>query len=438
MIKINYSKLREKDAEEIQNFANQISQIDKEIISGETGKEKSLNVFQIIDALAVRGGESYMTDFNYSFNKEMGIKKGNYVKFNLLSDEMIKAQYDVTVTGGTLAPTIGTDIADTVEAFVRNVNPFLSLVTFKKATQPKNSWQLWDFDVEQDAAALNEVATGTDVDDIPRAGDLLLARNKIQASEKISELAFSTMDGTEAGIFVARITRRVLFTLTNNILNGGSGAANGTARGGLIRGLLNNYGVNGTGDGTSTIGSIQYGTKALADAAIVAAGGVTSTDAYDLAVKVKRMLLPVNLSEAEENDFKFIMNRNTWGAISTVVDLNGRYKAHTSIDPTTGRAVKMIDDTEVIIVPSTGLIPNGFVHLIAPKLINIYTYGNIVNMNDGGIVQMREGLVTFVSRIWADASMRYGQKFRRTTAVTIGSTTPDNIDQNAYRYFRIT
>jgi HK97 family phage major capsid protein len=435
---INYAKLREQDNEELQSFQNQIAKIDKKIANAEVGQEKNLNVFHVVDALAVAGGESFINDFTQSFNKEMDIQKGHYIKFNLLSDEMIKAQYDVTVTGGTLAPTIGTDIADTVEAFIRNVDPFLSLVTFKKAQNPQNSWQLWDFDVEVDASVLSEAVTGTDADDVPRAGDLLLAKNKVQASTKISELAFTTMDGTEAGIFIARITKRVLFTLTNNILNGGNAASNGTARSGLIRGLVNNYGVNGTGDSTSTIGAIQFVTKALADAAITAAGGVASVDSYDLCVKVKRLLLPVNVSDVEEDAYKFVMNRNTWGAISTVVDLNGRYKAHTAFDPITGKSIKMIDGTEVIIVPSAGLIPNGFVHLLPPKLVNVYTYGDIVNLNDGGIVQMREGLITFVSRIWADASMRYGQKFRRTTAVTIGTTPPDNMDQNAFRYFRIT
>jgi HK97 family phage major capsid protein len=205
-----------------------------------------------------------------------------------------------------------------------------------------------------------------------------------------------------------------------------------------MRGVINNYGVNATGDATGAIGAIQYATKAAADTAIVARGGLASTDAYDLCVKVKRLLLPINTSEAEETDFKYVMNRNTWGAISTVNDLNGRYKSQSAIDPVTGKAVKMIDGTEVIIVPSTGIVPDGFVHLMAPKLIQVYTYGNIVNMNDAGIVQMREGIISFVARIHADCSMRYGQKYQRTTAATIGTTAPDNADQNAFRYFRIT
>jgi hypothetical protein len=435
---VNYKKLVENDNEEIQNVEFELRNIDK-TIKNLNKEEKTLNVFSIIDALAVKNGEDFINDFSVSFNKEMGIKTNSaqYVKFNLLSEDMIKAQYDVTVTGGTLNTTIGTDIAPTIEAFIRNVDPFLSLITYKKAIAPQNSYQLWDYDEEVNAAILAETAAGPDSDDTTRTGDLLLARNKIQASTKISELAFSTMDGLEAGIFIARITKRVKFFLAFSILNSGFSASNGTSRSTTIRGVVNNFGVNGTGDTTGTIGAIQYPTKALADAAIVARNGSNSTDAYDLCLKVKKLLLPTNVAEVEEEDYKFIMNRNTWGIVSLVPDLNGRLKAHNAFDPITGKAIRMIDGTEVIIVPSAGLIPDGFIHLMPPKMINCMTFGDIANLNDGGIVQLREGLISFVSRIFCDASMRYAQKYKRTTAVTIGTTAADNIDQNAFRYFRI-
>jgi hypothetical protein len=60
-----------------------------------------------------------------------------------------------------------------------------------------------------------------------------------------------------------------------------------------------------------------------------------------------------------------------------------------------------------------------------------------MNLNDGGIVQLREGLTTYVSRFWGDGSLRYGHKYLTTTAATIGTTAVDNQAQNAFRYFKI-
>jgi HK97 family phage major capsid protein len=222
----------------------------------------------------------------------------------------------------------------------------------------------------------------------------------------------------------------VQYKLVDNILNAGSAAANGTARNGLFRGVNNNYGVNGTGDASNFIGAITYTTKALADTAL----GSTSADAYDLCVKVKRQLLPGNLTDVEEGEYVFIMNRTTWGKVSTVVDGNGRFKAGSAIDPATGNMVKQIDGNEVLIFPN---VANDFVFLLPLKLVEVITYGGIMNLNDGGLVSLKEGLTTYVSRIWADGSIRYGQKYLSGTAATIGTTAVDNQAQNAFRYFRI-
>jgi HK97 family phage major capsid protein len=294
---------------------------------------------------------------------------------------------------------------------------------------------MYSFDQELDAAILGEVAVGTDVDEVLRTGDKLSAEYKVQASTKLSELAISRMSAADFGKYMARLARRVQFALVSAILQNGSTAANGTAKN-SIRGILNNFGTNGIGDATGHIGAIAYASKAAADTAITAAGGVASTDAYDLCLKVKAFLLPDNIQDAEEEDYVFVMSRSTCGAVSTVLDANGRAKARTSVDPATGKVTKSIDNTRVILVPAAA-VPAGRVYLVPLKFYKLMLYGPIMNLNDGGVVQLREGLYSFVSRTWADGSMEYGHKYRPTTDITAGTTVPDNANQNAFRVFNI-
>lgn len=254
---------------------------------------------------------------------------------------------------------------------------------------------------------------------------------------KMSEFVLSTLSPEDLGTYIARLARRVEHRLVVAILSNGNGVANGTARGSNIRGILNNYGVNGTGDASNSIGAIAYATKATADAAIVANGGVASTNAYDLCYKMSLFGLPSNISDVEEGEYIFIGNRFSWGAISTVPDSNGRYLGASAIDPITGKLVKQINGIEFVTVPQSQ-ISNNRVYLVPLKFYKLITNGNLLNLSDHGVVSLREGITQLVSRTWVNGSMEYGHKFRPTTAVTVGTTTPDNLEQNAFRVFNLT
>ena len=437
----NLADLRDRESqnhtEVKQAFNSYVEKIDNKIKNINQGERLDINFTHILDSKAQIEGQSFVDEVARGFSREFGLKSKNAIKFNLIDSDKIKAQYDVTLAGGTLASTIGTDILPTIEMFIRDFDPIISKINVI-TKKPNENVRLWDFDEEAIAANLTEVQTGSDIDDVPRSGDLLLASTKIQASTKISELALSTMDGVEYGIFLSRLVRRTMMLLAVNIVQAGNAVAAGTARSaGTIRGIVNNYGVSGTGDTVNAIGAISYTTKALADAALTAAGVGNSTDAYDLCVKAKRGLLPSNTTEVEEGDYEFYCSRNTWARISTVLDLNGRYKSHSAIESATGKPVMQVDGTQVNLVSSL-IVPDGFVLLAPLKLYTLVKTGELLNLNDGGIVQLREGLVSFVSRIIVDGSMRYGNKYKRTTAVTAGTTASDNTDQNAFRYFRIT
>lgn len=429
IVDFNFKKINKGDKSELIAYTN-----DAEREMRKAGKsEIDYNALQVIDAKAQ--DDNYRARLARSFNVAMGFDPTKGVKFNRLDDDQMKAQeekqknFDVTVGGGTLAPTIGTDILPTIEALVRDTS-LLSRVQIKEVGKPNEIKQLWDFDEEQDGEALTEVQAGNIVDDVPRQGDTLHAKNKVQASTKFSELAISAMDAEDEGKFLARLVRRVRYRIINLMLNGGAGVANQTARNGLWRGINNNYGVNGTGDAANFIGAITYATKAAADTAL----GAASDDEYDLAVKIKRQLLPEFVSEVEEEDYVYIMSRTTWGKISTVPDLNGRYKAQSAIDPTTGKVLRRIDGNDVLLFPG---VATDFAFLVPLNLYEIITYGGLMNLNDGGLVQLREGLITYVSRFWGDGSMRYGHKYQSDTAATIGTTAVDNQAQNAFRYFKI-
>jgi HK97 family phage major capsid protein len=413
------------------NFT-QIKDVLKDVKAGNLNAN---NILYAIDAAAQNS--NFLEKFIDGFSREFGHK----VSFRTLTAEEMKLQEEIRnfaieqknfdTTQSTIASTIGTTIIPTVEYLIKTTE-LLSEINIQHVGGSA-FYQMFDFDSEQSAVVLSEVATGSDVDEVLRKGDTLIPNYKAQGSFKLSEFAINNMDGYLLGKYIARLANRVKAVLINSILYSGSAAANGTAKNSL-RGIKNNFGVNATGDLAGAIGAVIYATAAAASAAIVTAGGVASTDKYDLAIKAKELLLPPNLQDVEEDSYVYVMNRASWGAVSTIQDLNGRYKAQTMFDPVTGKAIRMLDGARVIIDPR---VATSEVFLFPPKFYTLIIKGDIINLNDGGLVQLREGLTSFVSRAWVDGSMEYGQKFRPTTAVTIGTTTPDNNAQNAFLVFSL-
>ena len=411
-IKFKYEDIKKGDYTQVREVIEKVK----------NGKLDAQNILYAIDAAAAN--PEFLERFKTGFSKEWGSTVG----FTALTEDQMKIQYDVTQ--GSVTPTIATTILPSMEALVRS-SELLNRISIIPV-DGNSFYQMFDFDAEQNAAILTEVAEGTDVDEVLRNGDRLIANQKVQASMKMSEWVLSSLSPETLGKYMARLTKRVRNQLCIAVLANGSGASNGTAKGDNIRGILNNYGVNATGDTAGTIGAIAFATKAATDTAITALGGVASTDSYDLLVKAKAFLLPTNITDIEEDDYIFIGNRISWAKVSTVVDGNGRYKASSAISPLTGKMEKKIDDADFLVVPSVQC-PTDRVYIVPPKGYTLVVKGDIINLNDGGMVQMKEGLVQFVSRSWVNGSMEYGQKFRPATAVTVGTTVPDNGEQNAYR-----
>lgn len=433
-IKYDFQKIRDGD----------LSQPKKTLDDIKSGNIQSGNLLYAIDALCAN--ESFLQKFTNSFSKEWNSKKYNSnkqeVKFRTLSEQEVEKlgnlkeqelkSYDVTQTS--ITPTIATTIIPSTERLIRSTE-ILSRV--KIINRNANTfYQFFDFDSEQDGAILSEVAGGSDVDEVLRTGDRVIPNQKIQASMKMSEFVLTSLIPEDLGTYVARLARRVQHRLCVAILANGAGASNGTARGDNIRGILNNYGVSGIGDATNAIGAISYATKSATDSAIVANGGVASTDAYDLCYKASLFLLPSNIQDVEEGEYVFIGNRYAWGAIASVKDSNGRYLAGSAIDPLTGKLVKQINGIEFLEVPQAQ-VPNNRVYLVPLKFYTLVLHGDLMNLSDNGLVQLREGVVQLVSRTWATGSMEYGQKYRPTTNATIGTTAPDNAEQNAFRVFNL-
>lgn len=417
-IKFDFDEIKKGNTNQIKDVLNEVRK----------GKTDPNNVLYAIDAAATN--PKFLENFQDGFSRHFS----QAVKFRALTDEELEAQENLKKfdsTQSTIATTIATTIIPTVEHLVKTT-ALLGEIDIVHVSD-NIFYQMFDFDQEQVGAVLSEVGAGSDVDEALRKGDTLIPNQKVQASFKLSEFAINSLNGYLLGKYMARLVSRVQSNLINAILYSGNGVGNGTAKN-TLRGIKNNFGVNALGDAAGAIGAIVYASASTASTAIVAAGGLATTDKYDLSIKAKELLLPANLSDVEEDQYIYAMNRGSWGALSTIQDLNGRYKAQSALDPITGKAMKMLDGVKVIIDPR--IVANE-VFLFPPKFYTLLIKGDILNLNDGGIVQLREGLTSFVSRVWCDGSMEYGQKFRPTTNVTIGTSVPDNAAQNAFLVFSL-
>lgn len=438
----NYNLLKQAEKGNFKELETYMKDVEKKL-EVDSGAVQDVNLFEIVDVLGSNEGwlKSFSEGFSFANN---GKRDANFFR-KLTGEEKERSEaalqnYDVTLTatGGSNNPVSGvsvqTTIIPTIEGLVSDTG-ILSKIQLQEVGTVGYK-KLYDFDDDslETGSVLGEVAAGTDVDTKLRVGDTLIPDKKLQRSTTISNLALASFDPVEYGIFMARITRSVAKLAAQQILYGGNSVANGTAKGSTWRGIKNNYGVNGTGDAAGWIGAISYASKSATDTAITAAGGAASVDAYDLCYKVKKLLLPKYLVPEEEDKYYYVMNRNTWGKVSTVIDLNGRYKALSAIDPATGRSIKMIDGNEVLISP---FVADNEVFLAPLSYYVAITKGGIININDGGITKIREGETVYVSRLYSDGSLRYGFKNTSTTAVTIGTTTPNNQDQNMWRTFFI-
>ena len=420
MTKLNYSfnpeDFKKGDKGALTKFSNHIK--DNVLKNAENGQNADLNLSSVINALSIN--PDFKASFQHRINQRAGRKIDSTLSFALDSAEADKQTDRI--------------IEPIVDAMIRT-NEILDLADMR-TIQPNNARQLLEKHFQRDGQNLTEVQAGTDGFRITRESDELIAKTKVQASTEITELALTQFNAFDLADFIADLTGEVSTRMKLNMLYAGQGVANGTARTtGLWRGIDNNYGVNGIGDASNFIGAVKYGTKTLADAAIVAKGGVASDDAYDLCVKVARILTPRNVDTSNQApEFVFIMSNATWGIVSTAEDTNGRFKGQTAIDPTTGKPIKLIDGNRVIIDDD---IEAKFVFFVPRGLYRIYTTGGIQSLTDNGLVQLREGKIVYVARTFAVGSLLYGHKYLPDTDATIGTTAIDNQDRNAWRYFRI-
>ena len=407
-------QFNEVDIEKVQegNFASVANKIQKTLLSGENIK------FADLQQLAF---ENRDVQERYKFELKNTFKNNLKVQFTLDQAEVSK-QVDTL-------PEVAT------EALLRD-NTLLANMDIRNIDNNGSFVKMTELNEELDAEVLAADAAGTSATDTLRVGDILLPQananaSKVQASFVMDDIAMFFNNNVSILDYQRRLVNRVENKVIDRVLFAGQGVSNGTARAqGQIRGIVNNYGVNGTGDATNYIGAIEFANKAAVDAA----SGLTSDNPYDTVYQAKSILLPKNVSELEESMYVFVMNRVTWGKIKTAKDLNGRYLAHSAIDPVTGKAVRLIDGTPVVLHTS---VPDNKVFMIPPKFYTLAMVGGIRSINDEGLVQIKEGKINFVARTYIDGSMNYGFKYKAGTSATIGTTPLDNQQQNVFRYFGI-
>ncbi len=302
-------------------------------------------------------------------------------------ESLTQKNYDVA-TGDYLETTV----LPLLEGLTRT-SPLLSRVSFITDVNYK---KLIEFDGEKDAELLAKGAAGTEADDVTRVSVTLdTSGKKIQASTTINEQDLQNLDGGEWAKFVWRLQNRVTFMLEKQVLYG-SGAATQ-----FTRGLKN------------TAGS-TYADK-------IGALTVTVTGGSDETAKLQLMNKDLSkyTSAEEEAMYVYAVDRVLIEKLRENKDLNGLYRFPY------GTPI-VIAGHQIINSPA---VTTGDAFLSPFAFYTIITRGNGVSLlNDGGVVELKEGNIIYVARIYADGAPR--KAFKQTV---LGST-DNNQSQNYHRY----
>jgi HK97 family phage major capsid protein len=341
-------------------------------------------LFSAIDAAATN--DNWRNQFQKAFNQAyFGNEKSKYVSFNKLTTEakdelqnfaVEHANFTVTAqqTGGGLSALSGiieTDILPTIEILAYN-SGILSMVTTHLDT---NSKQLPEYGVQSNAALMAETTASTPADRIPRNGDTLNAKNKIQSSTVISELALMAMSPVDYATLVADLLRGVIYAIEDEVFNG-------TNTGFRFAGLF---------AGDATFGAIQL------DASYVAGTALDNVDYLESLVQ----RAPANLFDRSK--YVMAMNNTTAIKIARTRDLEGRPYL-LNID---GNFETFQTGIPFAIFNS---IANDRVGLFNMPLYNVIMAQGITFRTDNGLANIRTGDVTVLAQTYADGGIRGGYK----------------------------
>ncbi len=260
--------------------------------------------------------------------------------------------------------------------------------------------KLIEFDVEKDAETLTNTNAGTEADDVIRTSLTLdTSDKKIQASTTINDTDLESLDASEWARFVFRLVNRVRVLAETQILYG-DGTSNG-----FLRGFINTAGSTDA----ERIGAIEVD---------VSGGG-------DIIEKMKLMDkdLPKTISSQEESQYSFIGNRKLQQTLKLAKDADGRYYF------TDGQSLS-VNTFPVLNSPS---VTTGDLLLVALPQYTMITRGSGVSLlNDGGVVELKEGNIIYVAKMKADGCPRMAFKYLNTGSTTSGDAT--NQDRNYHRY----
>lgn len=370
--------------------------------------------------------EQWLSEFNATLKlgKENEVKKYNEddirAQFAIISPELSKEEVDsrlatfattgsdTTSTNVAIDGILPTNILDVDEYLFNNDGGVLNEVT--KITGALGDTQLPEFDVYPTPTRGAEASTTTNVDFARRdAADYKLNPNiKVQVSTAINELAL--LKGTAA--YFATLKQAMVRETQNELVKQIFGGTNGANQfHGVLQSVI-----------PATIANKRGSFDVTADTNIAA-----ETNKFK---KLVLMLgtLPSNLSEAEQSEYMWVMNRNTWyQSIIPAVDSFNRYYNEAIMNGVPalvgpgGLRVKLVSKN-AIADGTAALVPMKDYFLDLPEGIQL--------KDDGGIVNFNAGITLVKSYVFADGG--YIRNFMRTSGYTTGSD--DNRDRNKWRF----
>jgi hypothetical protein len=370
--------------------------------------------------------EQWLSEFNQTLKlgKDNEIKKYNEddlrAQFAIVAPELSKDEVDsklatFATTGSDVSGSnvaidgiLPTNILDVDEYLFNNDAGVLNEVT--KITGALGDTQLPEFDVYPTPTKVAEAGTTTDVNFARRdAVDYKLNPNiKVQVSTQINELGL--LKGTAAYFATLRraMVREVQNELVKQIFNG----TNGTNQfHGILQAII-----------PATIANKRGSFDVTADTNIAAEAN-----------KFKKLVLmlgtlPSNLSEAEQSEYFWVMNRNTWyQSIIPAVDSYNRYYNEAIMN---GVPVLVGPGGLPVKLVSKNALADGTAALVPMKDYFLDLPEGIQLKDDGGIVNFNAGITLVKSYVFADGG--YIRNFMRTSGYTTGSD--DNRDRNKWRF----
>lgn len=292
---------------------------------------------------------------------------------------------------------VPTNILPILDGLVVKNNAVLDDVT---TIRGRRNIQVPEFDVEEEADLIAELASSGEKNITSRDGDTLNAKNKVQIVVSFSDL--SLLEPLPE--FFAQIDTKMIRSVQNKLVQQ---ILRGNNSGNQFHGMTLD-----TGSGVNTRGCFDISDEI--------AGAPNPLD--KLAAMWENVSM--NISEDEEGEYSFYFNRKTFSKVARSMDLNDNYIARESIR---NGKILLPDGTEVPFRKLTGMALNNGETVLGPMRKYYLNLANDISvLSDNGMANFISGKILMKSFVYADGG--YAQSYKRNSA-----NIADSPEKNSWR-----